>query len=443
MFASRCSAFMKQVTVSRRPPLHFAAICAPALLGVGIAALAWPASRTAAGIVLLCLAGVALAAAGRFAGIALGGSFRGLAVRSLALGPFTIYRQPGDAPAGFAAFAAGGVRFASGGLPPEKTVDALGWSLAGGPLGIALAGVAVANLGRLVAGSGPAARWLAALGLALLVVAALDLAPLRIGRLTTDGRRIRALQRAPVYHADNAQVQQWMEVMGSAAAPGNWPEAVIDEQERVLASDAADQPHERMRAYFAGMMLYYHYADRREWPEATHVIARAVNLPRPPERRLAVTANLDSLQSLNLALRGRNPTGARFFLDRATINGAGSPVLNETALAAILLAEEDRAGAIDRAKSARRGQPADSATPVDQLVASWSDEIIELARGSAAAPARTSTATMSTVAPAPAAAEMPAAVLSMPMVVSWDPGVPSDRRALWLWRNPRTADLLT
>jgi hypothetical protein len=153
---------------------------------------------------------------------------------------------------------------------------------------------------------------------------------------------------------------------------------------------------------------------------------------------LAVTANLDSLQALDLALRGQNPKGARFFLDRAAITGAGSRVLKETALAAILLAEEEHAGALDHAQSARRSQPAaGGATPVDRLVASWSDEIIALARGGlAVAPSPVPT-------PAAPAPTVPRTAPAAPPVVAWDPGVPSDRRALWLWRNPRTGDLLT
>jgi hypothetical protein len=331
-------------------------------------------------------------------------------------------------------------------LTAARAVDALAWSLAAGPFGIALAGALVTAASAVVPGPGWLGSTLSAIGFAQLLLALLDLVPLRGGEFRSDAAKVLALRQNHDYVADNLQVARWLETMTSPAAPGNWPEAVIAEQELALTEDAPALPHRLMRAYVAGAMLYYHYADRREWPEATHVLGRAVHLPRPDGRPLTATANLDSLQSLHLALRGQNAKGARFFLDRAAAQLLGSRVLRQTAHAAILLAEDDADGAAAQAELAKTLWPAKfSQAPVDQLVASWADEIVVLAK-ELRARTTANAVLLIPVAPERASAEpeggIPAVQL-VPMRCSWDPGVPSDCRAGWLWRNPRTADLLT
>lgn len=219
--------------------------------------------------------------------------------------------------------------------------------------------------------------------------------------------------------------------------PGSLPDEAVEALEGVLWRRTSWSGAGVLATHAAALTLFYYYADRGEWPEATRVLARVANAAPVPETGLR-SALVDLTQAFHLAHRGQNPAGARDFLwlARQEASAAEQPAL-AAALAAILLAEGDAAQALACARTARR-HLAEAPLPAGatQALTDWLDEIAARAEASAV-PAE------QPVRAAPARSPVTRPAIGQPPAgTAWDPGVPSERRAGWLWRNPHTADLI-
>lgn len=365
--------------------------------------------------------------------------YLGLKVRVVSAGPIAV-DFTGDSPRitrGRGTHGADAhVFWTAGELPPALWLRASKLATLAGPVAGVLWSLLALALSALV----HALPWLhsglvlsAWLGIALSVI---NLIPLRIGMLTSDGLKLLWLLTGNEQAARLETLGRWGDTLFSEVSPGNWPEEMIREQEQALAPRPITSVEELSVALAAGQMLYLHYADRHDWPEAHHVIAAAADLPRKGAGGKAGSLfdGVDVYYAVHLALRGSNGLGARAALDRVSPR---SPVQSNSlvagAQAAIALAELDPEAARENARLAlERLRLSDRSPGCDRVEATWWDDVLERAEQLDAALQQGRRPVIAMVAPAAAAPRSDFA---------WDPGVAPEQRALWLWRAPAAGGL--
>lgn len=311
----------------------------------------------------------------------------------------------------------------------------------GGPIAESLFGL------LLIATSGNTDGWvrtgLLAAGSWSLLHSVLNLLPLRIANTYSDGGQLRLLMPRGPEALERLAAGRWLGTYLGPEAPGNWPDDVVQSMEEAISRQPPLTDEQVERARLAGTILYFYYADRREWVEATHVIATAADLPRARMARDADKATdvTDVVHGFHLVMRGRNPLAARSAL--RSIHPKAAMTRNSLFIgtqSAIALAEGEPLAAYGLANEAKKLlAPTVKSIGVDRLEDSWWDEVIESAStmlvddGSNAAPPAI------TLGLAP----MPTAFASIVRddLFAWDPGVPSDLRTVWIWRSRTKADL--
>ena len=217
------------------------------------------------------------------------------------------------------------------------------------------------------------------------------------------------------------------------------------ELENALSQDL-DSLSPPEKATTAGHLLYLHYVDRLEWFDAERVLSRVVDLPGA-DRKMSGDSPFDqvnALHAIHLSLWGKNRLGGRSALGRVSPRSSlqRSP-LAEGARAAICLASGDYENAVMLAERAKRGMNGKKAiSAIDRLMLSWWNEILLRANDSLR-PAPLSGVATNTPAIGRLIAFPVERVNLAPIGdrFAWDPGVPSDYRAEWIWRQRPTADL--
>jgi hypothetical protein len=230
-------------------------------------------------------------------------------------------------------------------------------------------------------------------------------------------------------------------LLQSQVQPGKWPFEVVDAQEAALFRSKALTENQLDLAVIAAVMLYYHYADNEDWIEANRIITRAADLPRLPER-FPINSRFDALDAIraaHLTLRGNNPVGARTALEwihPKSLTCRSSLYIGS--VGAIALQQGDAVTALELTTVARNLlAPSLTFIAVNQLEDSWWEEVSKKARKVLPA---------SGLVPQPIGKPMQiigiaAGIATRDDLFAWDPGVPSDMRTVWIWRNQGAAEL--
>lgn len=375
-------------------------------------------------------------------GHAFAGLARGMTLLQFTVGPVMLDWTQGALRLrwnGFRYSFAGSVRF-SGDEPTTRGVSDHIWMTLGGPVAELLFGFA------LVISAGAVDGWLhtalMAGGSWSLLSCLINLLPFRKGFARSDGARLRTLMRGGADAMAYLAAGRWTDSLLSPEAPGNWPDDVVQSLESALARPHPLNLDQLDLALIAGTSLYFYYADRQEWVEANHVIAKASDLPRSAEKRARNSRFdlVDVLHAIHLALRGRNSLAARSDLQRvhprSAITGNSYYI---GARAAIALAEWDPVTAIELATKAKMLlAPSTQSVGTDRLEGSWWDEVIVAAKALLPLTASDPNPGLQAMLPAPLPISSANGVREG--IFAWDPGVPSDLRTVWIWRSRTTAD---
>ena len=503
-------------TRSRPPLLLLVAICVVSfLISWAIGPLGLPSAGAVLNwvvlMVLLHWVGVVVHEMGH-AGFGLS---KGMTLRQFAVGPLLIDWSKGNARVrgnaqrglhgGFVRFSGENV------IGTEGSIRAHFWMTLGGPAVGLLYGIVLLEMGSLLS---PDRGWLKYgflfSGLWAIGVSVVNLLPLRNGLSRSDGSWLLALSRGGDEARELIASIYWIDLLHGLTPPGNWPFEVVEAQEAALLRKQPMTENQLDLAVTAGYLLYYHHADREDWIEANHVITRAADLPRQSAVSGTITWEtfnsqfnsrfdaIDVMLAAHLALRGKNPRGARSALGRihprAFIRRNSLFIGTE---AAIALLEDDPVTALERATLAREIlAPSLLDVAADQIEDSWWSEVIAQARRAipppgvlvtkpapqpapaAAIPQAAGVAASAPVVPAAPVLPAPPAVpvyAVVPMVESakpaktgrgrgkaknapapapavmgvatreelfaWDPGVPSDQRLVWIWRGTTAGSL--
>jgi hypothetical protein len=309
--------------------------------------------------------------------------------------------------------------------------------IAGGPAAGILIGVVLLETGALLSSDpGWLKHGLLAAGVWNIVASAVNLLPLRNGLMRSDGAWLMTLARGGPEADESIASMYWIDLVHSLTPPGNWPPEVVEAQESALSRPQPLTPNQLDLAILAGYLLYFHYADRGDWEEAHHVITKAADFPRPSKRRAYNSRFdiIDVVHAAHLALRGKNPRGARSALERIHHRSfMRRNSLYVGSLAAIALQENDPVTALELATVARNVlEPSLMFVAADRLEDSWWEEV--MLRAQALLPA----AGAETKNPVRA---IVGGGVSREELFAWDPGVPSDLRTVWIWRGSAMADL--
>ena len=231
-------------------------------------------------------------------------------------------------------------------------------------------------------------------GLWAMVVSLINLLPLRNGITRSDGSWLLSLSRGGDEARELIASIYWVDLLHSLTPPGNWPFEVVEAQEAALLRKQPMSENQLDLAVTAGYLLYYHHADREEWGEAHHVITRAADLPRQAAVSGTITWEkfnsqfnnrfdaIDVMLAAHLALRGKNPRGARSALERlhprAFIRRNSLFIGTQAAIAVL---EDDPVTALELATLAREVlAPSLTYVASDQIEDSWWSEVIAQAR---------------------------------------------------------------
>lgn len=398
------------------------------------AALPSPSEAAAATITILVLSWIGVLV--HQLGHAGAGHFTGMQPRLIGAGPVMI-DLAGDRPvlrlSSLRRLTSGFVLCTPGKVEPDRYLRVKLWMVLAGPAAQSAYGLVALACWRVL----PGPSWLVwsffLVAILNLLMAGLNLAPFTIGPVRSDERHLLTLLRGGIAAEAVATESRWLDFLLSPETPGSWPEEIIQEQEQALFFPGEREAAVPVLPITAGYLLYLHYADRHEWIEANHVIARAVDLPRPPKAPAGGSHfdRVDTVYAVHLALRGGNAYGARSAIERIAPR---SPMRRSTlfngAMGAVAMVEGDRELAISRGKKARKLlAPTLAYIGADRLEDSWWQELLERA---SAMTAPDPIVFVNREAAPIAEAWLERSVREDRFM--WDPGCVPELRAIWLWR---------
>ena len=227
--------------------------------------------------------------------------------------------------------------------------------------------------------------------------------------------------------------------------PGYWSSHFVLELETALTRtlDPVTSPE---KITTAAHLLYLHYVDRLDWFDAERVLSRVVDHPGAARKTFGDCAfdQVNPLHAIHLSLWGKNRLGGRSALGRISSRSSIQRTpLAEGARAAICLASGDYENAVALAEKAKRTMTSKKAiSAIDRLMISRWDQIIVGAHGALRPKPLSGSVTSS-----PVMGGLIAFPVERPNLApigdrfAWDPGVPSDYRAEWIWRRRPAGDL--
>jgi hypothetical protein len=368
------------------------------------------------------------------------GLAQGMTLKQFAVGPLLIDWSKGPAQVrnnGLRGLNGGYVRFSGDNVGTNNSVRAHFWMTFGGPVSSLLLGIILLEMGSLMSGdSGWLKYGFIFSGFWAIAVAVINLIPLRNGLTRSDGSWLLALARDGDDARELVAAIYWMDLLHSLTPPAKWPFEIVQTQEDALFRSTTLTENQLDLAIVAAVMLYYHHADREDWIEANRVMTKAADLPRLPER-FPVNSRFDALDALraaHLALRGQNPVGARTALEWVhprSLMCRSSLYIGSVGSVALL--QGDAVTALELTSVARNLlTPSLTYVAADQIEDSWWAEVNMEARKLLPAAGLVP----QEVGKPMKISGVAAGIASRDDLFAWDPGVPSDLRSVWTWREP-------
>jgi hypothetical protein len=221
--------------------------------------------------------------------------------------------------------------------------------------------------------------------------------------------------------------------------PAGWPDAFEERAMQALSGPPDASAFERRRTITAAVLLYAHFADLRDWSNASGALFRASAKLDPETQRFTGDAEmLITLEALHLGLRGGNPTASLYGLARiwpkSSMRRSPSYLL---AAAAIALSMDDMESARARVDEAERSLNAPNMwLGLNRVERDWWVEVKALVESRLKPADHASGSGGFPFAPEPMACAGVLLTRSGSYGHCWDPGVPSDLRTAWIYRRP-------